>query len=242
MAKYLKGEGGPFSMNGVETLLYMKTNLSEHSDPGYPDLEIMQAFSGLAFDPSRLTANGIRMRSDLYDQIMRPLEDLRSFFYMPMLLHPRSKGFMKLRSRNYLDHPIFEPNFFSDPRDLETLVAGMEEAVRLTQQPAMQRLGIEPYTPPLPTCPGVKGGSRNYWRCWAQTISGTFHHQVGTCKMGPEWDPTTVVDHTLRVHGFDNLRVADVGIIPQPPSGHTGAFAFMIGEKASDLIRGTWDV
>lgn len=227
-------------MNGVESLTYIKTNVSGNLDPGFPDVEIMQGFASLAFDTGGGTAAGLRLRNDLVEQIFKPLENTRAYFYLPMLLHPRSKGFMRLRSKNYLDLPIFEPNFFADPRDLETLVAGMEEALRLTKQPSLQRLGIRAYTPPLPTCPHVEPGSHEYWRCWAQTISATFHHQVGTCKMGPEDDPTTVVDHTLRVHGFDNLRVADIGIIPQPPSGHTNAYSYMIGEKASDMVKETW--
>lgn len=211
------------------------------NDPGFPDIEIMQAFASLSFDSGGGTVRGLRLREDLVERLFKPLENTRAFFYLPMLLHPRSKGFMRLQSRNYLDHPIFEPNYFKDPRDLETLVAGMEEAIRLASQPAMRKLGLRIYTPQLPTCPHVQPGTHDYWRCWAQTISATFHHQVGTCKMGPEADATTVVDHTLRVHGFSNLRVADVGIIPQPPSGHTNAYALMIGEKASDMIKETWD-
>lgn len=239
-AEYLQGRG-PLTMNGVESLTYIKTNVSGDFDPGFPDVEIMQAFASLSFDTGGGMAAGLRLREDLVERLFKPLENTRAFFYLPMLLHPRSKGFMRLKSKNYLDYPIFEPNFFEDPRDLETLVAGMEEAIRLASQPSMRKLGLKIYTPQLPTCPYVAPGSHDYWRCWASTISATFHHQVGTCKMGPEEDPSTVVDHTLRVHGFSNLRVADIGIIPQPPSGHTNAYSYMIGEKASDMIKETWD-
>lgn len=77
-----------------------------------------------------------------------------------------------------------------------------------------------------------------YMKCIAQTLTATIYHPVGTCKMGRASDPTTVVDHELRVKGVKRLRVADGSVMPVITSGNTNAPIIMIGEKASDLIRG----
>lgn len=58
--------------------------------------------------------------------------------------------------------------------------------------------------------------------------------------MGPKGDPTAVVDNELRVYGIKNLRVVDGSVMPNVVAGHTNAVIFMIGEKASDMIKENW--
>ena len=69
---------------------------------------------------------------------------------------------------------------------------------------------------------------------WARNNSVSIYHPTGTCKMGQGKD--AVVDHELKVHGIDGLRIADCSIMPEIVSGNTNAPAIMIGEKASDLV------
>jgi choline dehydrogenase len=59
---------------------------------------------------------------------------------------------------------------------------------------------------------------------------------VGTCRIGR--DSLAVVDPQLRVHGIDNLRVADASVFPIIPTGNTHGPAVMIGERASDFVLG----
>lgn len=53
-------------------------------------------------------------------------------------------------------------------------------------------------------------------------------------------DKDSVVDPKLRVYGIKNLRVVDGSIMPVIPASHTNSVIYMIGEKASDLIKQTW--
>jgi choline dehydrogenase-like flavoprotein len=71
---------------------------------------------------------------------------------------------------------------------------------------------------------------------YIRKMASTTWHPVGTCKMGT--DAMAVVDPELRMRGLERLRVADASIMPTMVSGNTNAPTMMIGEKASDLIRG----
>ena len=66
-----------------------------------------------------------------------------------------------------------------------------------------------------------------------QTVS-TYHHQVGTCRMGVE--PGAVVDPRLRVYGVDGLRVADASVFPAVTTGNTHAPSVLVGERAARWI------
>ncbi|XP_055592298.1 glucose dehydrogenase [FAD, quinone]-like [Uranotaenia lowii] len=228
---------GLFTTNSVESLMYIKTPVAESPDPGLPDVEIMQAFTTIDFDSSPGTALAFRLTNETYDGYFRPIRNIRSFLYLPMLLKPRTKGKVRLRSRNPFNHPRFEYQYFEDSRDLEALVYGIQEAIRVTSQRPFKELGVELYSRPLPGCEQYEFNSRDYWRCYVRTLTGTFHHQVSTCKMGPPSDPEAVVDPRLRVYGVGRLRVADIGVVPLAMAAHTAAVSFVIGEKAADLIK-----
>ncbi|XP_053676022.1 glucose dehydrogenase [FAD, quinone]-like [Anopheles nili] len=234
--QYLKGRG-VLTTNSVESLMYVKSPVAASPDPGLPDVEIMQAFSSIDFDSSPGIRWAFRLSDETYNAYFRPIEKERSFQYLPMLLKPHTRGKLRLKSRNPFQHPQFKYQYFEDDRDIEAMVYGIEEAIRVTSQEPFRRIGVELYSKHAPGCEEYTFNTHEYWRCHVTVLTGTFHHQVSTCKMGPPTDPEAVVDHKLRVYGIRRLRVADIGIVPFPLAAHTSAVSFAIGEKAADLVR-----
>jgi len=76
-------------------------------------------------------------------------------------------------------------------------------------------------------------------RSYIRDISKTVFHPSGTAKMGRADDRMAVVGEDLKVHGVQNLRVADASIMPTLVSGNTNAPCIMIGERASRFILGS---
>jgi choline dehydrogenase-like flavoprotein len=64
----------------------------------------------------------------------------------------------------------------------------------------------------------------------------TVEHPIGTCPMGN--GPEAVLDSEMKVRGAEGLRVVDGSAMPDLVSAHTNACILMMGEKASDMIRG----
>lgn len=65
----------------------------------------------------------------------------------------------------------------------------------------------------------------------------TYNHPVGTCRMGPTTDSTSVVDTHGKVHGVEVLYVIDASIMPVIPSANTNLPAIMIAERCADWLK-----
>lgn len=64
------------------------------------------------------------------------------------------------------------------------------------------------------------------------------YHPCGTCKMGPESDPSAVVGADGAVHGVQGLRVVDASVFPVIPNGNLNSPTIMTAEKMADHILG----
>jgi choline dehydrogenase len=144
---------------------------------------------------------------------------------------PDSKGTVLIRSADPFDKPVINANYLAEETDRQILLAGLKLARRL--------LRTEPMKPYFAgeIFPGDSVSSDDELLDTARKRGTTVFHMMGTCRMGPSTDRTAVVDHTLKVHGLEALRVIDASIMPTMPSANTNAATLMIAEKASSMIR-----
>ena len=147
-----------------------------------------------------------------------------------VVLHPQSRGSMRLRSANPADAPRIRLNLFSDPADMATARRGLAAARRIyATRPQADLVAAE-------TAPGPTVGSDAEIEAYIRRTAGVTQHPVGTARMGS--DERAVVDPQLRVRGVEGLRVIDASIMPTVPGGNCNATTIMLAEKGADLILG----
>ena len=145
-------------------------------------------------------------------------------------LRPRSRGTVRLNSADPADHPLIDPNYWSDPYDRDMSIKGLRLAREIMRQKA-----LAPYVL-REVLPGPTLTSDDELFDYACRSSKTDHHPVGTCRMGH--DAMSVVTPDLRLRGIEGLRVCDASVMPRIPSSNTNAPTIMVGEKGADLILG----
>ncbi len=144
------------------------------------------------------------------------------------VLRPESRGWVKLNSANPADAPAINPNFLSDPRDMELMIDAAQLMNRIAETPPLSDLGAKDRNP-------IDYNDRAAVEARIREVADTIYHPVGTCRMGPNADD--VVDPTLAFRGIDNLWVADASIMPRLVSGNTNAPSIMIGERCGDFVK-----
>ena len=155
-------------------------------------------------------------------------------FLMPVLLHPKSRGYVELTGSQPQDPPRIQPNYLSHPSDKRVLVEGLKFCHAVSSTRAFASAGLAPF-PPNPYCRHLRPPvGADYVGCVVEHLTQTINHPAGTCAIGP------VVDAGLRVRGVRGLRVADASVMPRIVGGNTHAPTVMIGEKAAHMIVEDW--
>ena len=238
MRYYRSGVGPLTSLGGIEGLGFVKTKFANFSGDD-PDIEIHFIAGNTVADGGRGMKQYFGLKDEVWNKVYQPYVPFETFTLDPVLLRPKSRGYVRLRSANPHDVPIIDPRYLTHPQDILTMVEGMKISMAVGMSPPFKRYGSKPFATVFPGCEHYPYLGDEYLACVARSYTLTIYHPVGTCKMGAPWDPTAVVDSELKVMGgVKGLRVVDASIMPNIISGNTLAPVVMIAEKASDMIRG----
>ncbi|HMI96981.1 MAG TPA: GMC family oxidoreductase N-terminal domain-containing protein [Micropepsaceae bacterium] len=172
---------------------------------------------------------GAPTHAELWFPLLKPAY-ADGFGIRPTLLHPQSRGEIKLASADPDAHPRIFLNLLKAAGDLANLRDGFKRAREVASQKA-----LDPYRG-VETSPGEKVNTDSEIDAWLKKTVITAHHPASTCSMGLRED--SVLDPELRVRGVEGLRVVDASAMPDLVSAHINATVLMMAEKAADMIRG----
>ncbi len=150
------------------------------------------------------------------------------------VVRPRSRGRVWLRSADPNAPPRIDPGHFRHADDILRAIDGVRAARRLLRTEPLAGLVAGAELKPAPGVPdddaeGLEAGIRRSY--------DTYHHPVGTCRMGPDPSGGAVVDARGRVHGVEGLWVADASIMPDIPSANTNLPTIMVAERVAGWLR-----
>ena len=143
-----------------------------------------------------------------------------------------SAGELTLTTADPYDPPHLEFRYFETERDRQRMREAIHLSLRFLEHPSFEAI-VERRISPTDTDMATDDSLDT----WLRRNTATTQHTSGTCKMGPESDPTAVVDQYCRVHGLQNLRVVDLSICPNVVRSNTNATVIVIAERAADWIR-----
>jgi len=142
---------------------------------------------------------------------------------------PEIRGRIDISGPAASDAPRIQTNALASEADRAQVIAGGLLCQRFMQTEALSRLVDAPLGPDL------REMTPDDILADFKARATTVFHPIGTCRMGVDAS-TSVVDHRLRLHGVDGLRVVDASVFPNITSGNTNAPTMMVATRAADLI------
>lgn len=197
ISEYLTERKGPVTMvGGTEGVGYFNIDNFGPNDEK-PNVELM--FASLSLLSSWL-AHGIFGQSNkkFYDTWGDQIYH-HAWTIWPLIMKPKSRGLVRLRSTNPKDTPKIYPYSFEDPEDIRVGIEAIRKAIAVSETQAMRKYGSQLLRRPLWGCEAHEPDSDAYWTCHLRSFTLSLWHHSGTAKMGKEDDPSTVVNPKLQV-------------------------------------------
>jgi choline dehydrogenase len=147
-------------------------------------------------------------------------------------MRSKSRGWVRLASKDPREKPKILFNYLSHPDDWTEMRACVRLTREIFAQPAFDRYrGRE-------IQPGAAVQSDAQIDEFIRAKVESAYHPSCSCKMGAADDRMAVVDPQTRVYGLEGLRVVDSSIMPSVTTGNLNAPTIMLAEKAADHILG----
>lgn len=154
-----------------------------------------------------------------------------------IFLQPKSRGFIQIQNNDPMKIVLADEGFLKNEDDLNAIKAIYRTYIKNI---AEKLSNIDPtYQLVNPTLETINNDE--LLEAFIKENFGHNHHQQSSLRMAP-LNMGGVVDRFGRVHGVNDLIVADAQIIPFTVDGNTSAAAFLIGYTiAKLLINGNLD-
>ncbi|KAJ2950228.1 hypothetical protein O0L34_g11590 [Tuta absoluta] len=211
-------------------------SLNKSNLAAQPDYEVIAfPFPAATLSPTLICTHVFNYEDYICEAIANAGQTRETLFALLSLLHPESRGSVKLSSCDPEDEPLIYSGFYITESDLDKHATCVEDYVSVLSSTLFRKYDGYVYDYGIKQCKHLTFASHEYWKCHIRNIVQTEWHLVGTCAMGPEG--VGVTDERLRVRGLKGIRVVDGGAIPVVTSGNTNAPIIMLAERASDLIK-----
>lgn len=225
---FLYGEG-PLTTPGCEVIGFMSTK-NEHT----PDLQFMVLPAGISSDRGSRLRKSLGIKDEIWYEYFVKTFDKYTASILPIVLHPKSKGTVFIKSKDAKEPPLIDPKYLSNVNDRQVLINGLKLVKAFTETDAIKN--IEGYINPIPvpSCKSFALFSDSYWKCYIKHFASTSYHPVGTCSMGLPDSGDAVVDTSFKILGTKNLYVVDASVLPTLPSGNINAAVAMMASVFFD--------
>ncbi|KAH9628646.1 hypothetical protein HF086_007851 [Spodoptera exigua] len=229
--EYFINGKGPWTTPGCEVIGFLSTkNQSE------PDLQFMVLPVGLSSDRGSLLRNNVNIKDEIWDKYFSKSFDSYVGTILPLILHPKSRGYVFINSTDPSTPPLLDPKYLSHKDDRDTLINGLKLVMKFVNTEAIRNVGGYINQNHFPGCDNFEIFTDLYFDCYIKHLSLTSYHPVGTCSMGLLSSKNTVVDTSFKIVGMKNLYVADASVLPTLPSGNINAAISMMASICFETI------
>jgi choline dehydrogenase len=146
------------------------------------------------------------------------------------LTNPKSRGTVKLASKDPKAAPVIDVNFLAVEEDRKRLLEGIKLARKIAKSDRLKKFIVKELNP-------WEAETDDQLMASMKTTVETYAHPFASAPMGPRGSKSSVVDFQGNVYKVKGLRVVDASIFPDVVSAAPNPTVIMAAEKIADQIK-----